>query len=204
LIETPHALVQAYDIATASDRMCGLIFGIADFAATLGVREVVENQNQNFHYAKQSMVVAAKAAGMHAIDNVYLRLVRKGDSPEKVAETERGLREKNIGSASIGMDGTWVIHPQQANICNQCYTPNADQVGHAKRVVELYHEKGGGSMADPETGEMIDEATIKMALMDLAKAAQAGTVTHTYVAAQAAKSKAVTGYDFLEMLRRTA
>jgi citrate lyase subunit beta/citryl-CoA lyase len=95
LIETPHALVKAYDIATASDRMCGLIFGIADFAANLGVREIVENQNQNFHYAKQSMVVAAKAAGLHAVDNVYLRLWRKEDSPERVAELQRGLREKN-------------------------------------------------------------------------------------------------------------
>jgi len=52
LVETPQALFKAYDIATASDRMCGLVFGIADFAANLGVREIVENQNQNFHYAK--------------------------------------------------------------------------------------------------------------------------------------------------------
>src|SRR5262249_12631436 len=43
LIETPQALVNAYAIATASPRMCGLIFGIADFAATLGIREIVEN-----------------------------------------------------------------------------------------------------------------------------------------------------------------
>jgi citrate lyase subunit beta / citryl-CoA lyase len=204
LIEIPSALVKAYDIAMASDRMCGLIFGIADFAATLGVREIVENQNQNFHYAKQSMVVAAKAAGLHAIDNVFLRLVRKDDSPEKVAETEAALRHKNVGSASLGMDGTWVIHPQQAKICNECFSPNAEQMKYAKRVTELYHEKGGGSMADPETGEMIDEATIKIALMDLAKAAQAGEVTWEYLKDQAAKSKAITGYDILEMMRRTA
>jgi citrate lyase subunit beta / citryl-CoA lyase len=203
LIETPHALVKAYDIASASDRMCGLIFGIADFAATLGVREIVDNQNQNFHYAKQSMVVAAKAAGLHAVDNVYLRLVRKDDTPEKVKEVEAGLRHKNIGSANLGMDGTWVIHPQQAKICNECYSPNEEQVKYAKRVLDLYHVKGGGSMADPETGEMIDEATIKMSLMDLAKAAQDGAVTWEYLKDQAAKSRAVTGYDILEMMKRT-
>ena len=67
------------------------------------------------------------------------------------------------------MDGTWVIHPQQAEIANACYTPSDEQVDEARRVVKLYHEKGGGSMADPKTGEMIDEATIKIALMDLAK-----------------------------------
>ena len=204
LIEIPKALVRAYDIAAASDRMAGLIFGIADFAATMGIREIVERQNQNFHYAKQSMVVAAKAAGLHAIDNVYLRFPRKENTPEQNAAIEKGLREKNEGSAALGMDGTWVIHPAQAKICNECFTPNAEQVAYAKRVCDVYHHKGGGSMPDPETGEMIDEATIKIALMDLAKAAQAGTVTYEYLAGQAAKSKAITGYDILEVMRRVA
>ncbi len=204
LIETPQALLKAYEIATASDRMCGLIFGIADFAANIGVREVVDGQNQHFHYAKQAMVVAAKAAGLHAVDNVYLRLIRKDDPPARVAEVERGLREKNVGSQNLGMDGTWVIHPQQAKICNECFSPNAEQITYAKRVVELYHQNGGGSMADPTNGEMIDEATIKIALMDLAKAVQAGEISADYLAAQAAKSTAVTGYDILAVMGRVA
>jgi len=204
LVETPQALVKAYEIATASDRMCGLIFGIADFAANLGVREIVENQNQNFHYAKQAMVVAAKAAGLHAVDNVFLRLWRKEDSPERVNELQRGLREKNLGAANLGMDGTWVIHPQQAPICNECYTPSSEQVEEARRVIQLYHERGGGSMADPKTGEMIDEATIKIALMDLAKGAQAGMVPQSELREWSEKSTSVTGYDILELMRRVA
>jgi citrate lyase subunit beta / citryl-CoA lyase len=204
LIETPQSLINAYAIATASERMCGLIFGIADFAANLGVREIVENQNQNFHYAKQSMVVAAKAAGLHAVDNVYLRLWRKEDSAERVAELQRGLREKNVGAANLGMDGTWVIHPQQAPICNECYSPSRDQVDEARRVVRLYHEKGGGSMADPKSGEMIDEATIKIALMDLAKGAQGGMVEQAELKDWSEKSRSVTGYDILEFMRRVA
>jgi len=163
---------------------------------------VVKNQNINFLYAKQAVVVAAKAAGLHAVDNVYLPLWRKDDSPEKVAEIEAGLREKNVGAASLGMDGTWVIHPQQAQIANECYTPTDKQVQYATRVLDLYHAKGGGSMPDPETGEMIDEATIKIALMDLAKAVQAGTVSAAYLAEQAAKSKGITGYDILEQMKR--
>lgn len=202
LIETPQGLVKAYEIATASDRMAGLVFGIADFAATLGVREIVKNQNVNFHYSKQAVVVAAKAAGLHAIDNVYLPLWRKDDPQEKVAEIEAGLRDKNVGAAGLGMDGTWVIHPQQAQIANECYTPTDKQVQYGKRVLDLYHAKGGGSMPDPETGEMIDEATIKIALMDLAKAVQAGTVSASYLSEQAAKSKAITGYDILEQMKR--
>ena len=204
LIETPKALIHAYDIARASERMAGLIFGIADFAATMGIREIVENQNRDFHYAKQSMVVAAKAAGLHAIDNVYLRFPRKENTAAQNQSIEMGLREKNEGSALIGMDGTWVIHPAQAKIANECFTPTAEQLAHARRVCELYHEKGGGSMPDPETGEMIDEATVKIALVDLAKAAQAGLVSYEYLAEQAAKSKAITGYDILEVMRRVA
>ncbi|MFZ0886831.1 MAG: CoA ester lyase [Candidatus Binataceae bacterium] len=204
LIETPQALVKAYEIATASDRMCGLVFGIADLAATLGVREIVENQNQNFHYAKQATVVAAKAAGLHAIDNVYLRLWRADEPPERVEQLKRGLREKNIGAANLGMDGTWVIHPQQAEIANACYTPTQAQVDQARRLVRLYHEKGGGSMADPKSGEMIDEATIKMGLMDLAKGCQAGMVSDAELKDWSQKSKAITGYDILELMRRVA
>ncbi len=204
LIETPHSLIKAYEIATASDRMCGLIFGIADFAANIGVREIVERQNENFHYAKQATVVAAKAAGLHAVDNVYLRLWRREDSPERVAELQRGLREKNVGAANLGMDGTWVIHPQQAPICNECYTPSKEQVEEARRVIRLYHEKGGGSMADPKTGEMIDEATIKIALMDLAKGAQAGMVDQVELKDWSEKSRSITGYDILELMRRVA
>jgi citrate lyase subunit beta/citryl-CoA lyase len=202
LIETPHALIRAYDIASASDRMAGLVFGIADFAANLGIREIVEDQNRNFHYCKQAVVVAAKAAGLHAIDNVYLRLMRKDDPPERVAEIERGLREKNIGAANLGMDGTWVIHPQQAEIANACFSPTAEQLDEARRVVKLYHEKGGGSMADPKTGDMIDEATIKIALMDLAKGVQMGLVSAEELADWSARSHEITGYDILQLMRR--
>lgn len=204
LIETPQALVRAYDIAAASDRMCGLIFGIADFAANLGVREIVENQNQNFHYAKQAMVVAAKAAGLHAVDNVYLRLWRKEDSPERVRELQDALRAKNVGAANLGMDGTWVIHPQQAEIANACFSPSREQVAEGLRVIKLYHAKGGGSMADPQSGEMIDEATIKIALMDLAKGVQAGYLEQRELAEWAEKSRSVTGYDILQFMRRVA
>lgn len=204
LIETPHALVHAYDIAMASDRMAGLVFGIADFAANLGIRDIVENQNINFLYSKQAVVVAAKAAGLHAVDNVFLRLWKNTDAPERIAQLKGELRAKNVGAANLGMDGTWVIHPQQAEIANACFTPTAEQVEEARRVIKLYHEKGGGSMADPKTGEMIDEATIKIALMDLAKGAQAGLVSDAELREWSAKSRDITGYDILELMRRVA
>lgn len=197
LIERPHALVHAYEIATASPRMAGLIFGIADYTAELGADPdlMLEGQNQYFYYEKKAVVTAAKAAGLHAIDNVYLRIWRKEDSPETIREVEEGLRRKNMGAAAIGMDGTWVIHPQQAAIANDCFTPTDKQIAEAKHQLEFYHAHGGGSMFDPKTGQMIDEATAKIALMIVAKAYMAGKVDKEYVDSMAEKSRAITGYD---------
>ena len=204
LIETPLGLVNAYRIATASDRMVGLIFGIADFAAALGIYENVANQNQNFHYAKQATVVAAKAAGLHAIDNAFLTLIRR-DTPEEEADHIREeLRQKNIGARDLGMDGTWVIHPQQADISNQVFTPDDAQIEKAKLTLDYYHKAGGGALMVPETGEFHDEATIKGLLMQLAKAVQAGALDAEWLAEQAAKSAAVTGYDILTTMKRSA
>ena len=143
------------------------------------------------------MITAAKAAGLHAIDNVYLGLWRKDDTPERIKEVEDGLRKKVQGSALIGMDGTWVIHPQQAVISNEAFTPNEEQVKAAKHQLDFYHEMGGGSMFDPETGEMIDEATAKIALMRVSKAYLAGLVDKDYLDSMAEKSKSITGYDIL-------
>lgn len=199
LIERPRALEQAYEIATASPRMAGLIFGIADYAAELGAdpNSLLDKQNDVFYYEKKATVTAAKAAGLHAIDNVYLRIYRKSDDQETVREVEEGLRNKNIGAAQIGMDGTWVIHPQQAQIANECYTPTDKQIEEAKHQLDFYHEHGGGSMFDPETGQMIDEATAKIALMRISKAYVAGLVNQDYVNSMAEKSREITGYDIL-------
>ncbi len=100
------------------------------------------------------------------------------------------------------MDGTWVIHPQQAEIANDVFTPTDEQIESAKGAIEYYHEVGGGSIYNPNTQEFDDEATIKAKLMDLAKAVQAGKLDAAWLAAQSAKSKEVTGYDILEVMGR--
>jgi len=197
LIERPHALEHAYEIATSSPRMAGLIFGIADYTAELGGDPdlLLDRQNEIYYYEKKAVVTAAKAAGLHAIDNVYLRIWRRDDNPEVVRKVEEGLRRKNEGAAAIGMDGTWVIHPQQVGISNECYTPTETQLKEAKYQLDFYHEQGGGSMFDPKTGQMIDEATAKIALMRVSKAYMAGLVEKEYVDSMAEKSKSITGYD---------
>lgn len=202
LIESALGLLNAYRIATASDRMAGLIFGSADFAASIGAREGGEGQSPASLFARQSVVVAAKAAGLHAIDCVYFRLTRKDTPPEEARRIEERLRRKNEEAVAMGMDGSWIIHPQQAEIVNECYSPSANEIEAAARAVEAYHRLGGGSMFNPETGDFEDEATIKVKLTLLAKGVQAGRVTREYVAKLAAKSKAITGYDILKMAGR--
>lgn len=204
LIETPLAITNAYRIAIASPRMVGLIFGIADFSAAIGVREMVKDQNQNFHYAKQAVVVAAKAAGLHAIDNAFLTITRRGATEDEVASVNEELRKKNTGAANLGMDGTWVIHPQQVEIANDCFTPNDQEIGAAQQAVDYYHENGGGALMHPDTGEFLDEAVIKGKLMHLAKGVQGGRVDPEYLTEVARKSMEVSGYDILEMMRRIA
>ncbi len=204
LIVTPIAIVNAYKIATASDRMAGLIFGIADFASAMGIKENVENQNVNFHYAKQATVVAAKAAGLHAIDNAWLKLWRK-DMPEaEVEKIQSGIRHKNETSAALGMDGTWVIHPQQAAVSNEVFSPSYEDIEEAKHAIVYYHEQGGGAVYDPKYGKFHDEATIKGVLMELAKGVQAGKVDGEFLDTMAKKSEEVTGYNILEMMKRVA
>lgn len=204
LIETPLAVENAYRIATASDRMSGLIFGIADFASAMGVSEMVKDQNVNFHYAKQRTVVAAKAAGLHAIDNAFLTLIRRDTPDDQRARIEEDLREKVEGSAALGMDGTWVIHPQQAEISNAAFTPTPAALEEARHALTFYHEQGGGAIYDAEYGKFHDEATIKGLLMQLAKGVQAGAVEPAFLEDMARRSAEVSGYDILEMMKRVA
>lgn len=188
LIETALGVENAYRIATASDRMASLIFGIADYAADIGIAEAMEGQNLRFLYAKQRVVNAAKAAGLDAIDNVHL----------KIHDIE-GLRQVADESAGYGFDGKWAITPGHVAVINAAFSPSLQQLEQAKRVVRLYEDadqQGLGSLLDPDTGEMIDEATIKMALKLLLKGLRAGMVESDFLR-HSLRSAGATGYNFL-------
>ena len=188
LIETAMGVENAFRIAQASDRMAALIFGIADYAADIGVAEAMEHQGIRFLYAKQRVVNAAKAAGLDAIDNVHIRF-RDLDGLTRVAQE----------SAGYGFDGKWAIHPSHLPIINAAFAPTEAQIAQAKKVVGLYEEadrRGQGSLVDPDTGDMIDEATIKMAFKLLLKGYRAGLIDEMFLG-QARRSASHTGYNFL-------
>jgi citrate lyase subunit beta/citryl-CoA lyase len=187
LIETAQAVENAYQIAQASDRMASLVFGIADYAADIGIADAYHNQNIRFLYAKQRVINAAKAAEIDAIDNVHLQ----------IADLE-ALKVMSDESAGYGFDGRWALTPRHLEIINAAYTPTDEQLEHAKKVVVLYEEadeQGLGAIVDPDNGEMIDEATIKIAFKQLLKGFKAGKVEEDFLK-KAARSATHTGYNF--------
>src|SRR5439155_15511629 len=100
LIETALGVENAFRIAVASTRLASLVFGIADYAADVGIADAYTEQNIRFLFAKQRIVNAAKAAGLDAIDGVHLQ----------VHDLE-ALRRYSSESAGYGFDGRWAITP---------------------------------------------------------------------------------------------
>jgi len=155
----------------ASPRLVSLVFGPADFMASIGMRSLtVGGQPEGYpfdahHYALMRMLVAAKAAGLQAIDGPYAKI---GDLD--------GLRAAATGVAALGYDGKWVLHPGQVDVVNEVFTPAPADYARAVRILDAYEratevDGRGAVMLDDE---MIDEASRKMAQVIAAKGAAAG------------------------------
>jgi|SRR5215469_14060485 len=170
-IEDAAGLAAVEAIAAASGRLVSLVFGPADFMASIGMRSLtVGGQPAGYeadahHYALMRILVAARAAGLQALDGPYAR----------IHDTE-GLRRAAASAAALGYDGKWVLHPAQVETVNEAFTPTAGEYARAVRILDAYDhateaDSTGAVMLD---GEMIDEASRKMALMVAAKGEAAG------------------------------
>jgi citrate lyase subunit beta/citryl-CoA lyase len=170
-IEDAAGLNNVEAIAAASPRLVSLVYGPADFMASIGMRSLtVGGQPEGYaydanHYTHMRILVAAKANGLQAIDGPYAR----------IRDTE-GLRVAAAGVAALGYDGKWVLHPGQVDVINQTFTPDPADYARALRILDAYDhatttESRGAVMLDDE---MIDEASRKMALMIAAKGNAAG------------------------------
>jgi citrate lyase subunit beta/citryl-CoA lyase len=170
-IEDAAGLAAVEAIAAASRRLVSLVFGPADFMASIGMRSLtVGGQPAGYeadahHYALMRMLVAARAAGLQAIDGPYARI-----------HDSEGLRKAATSVAALGYDGKWVLHPAQVDVVNEVFTPSAADYARAVRILDAYEratgvDKTGAVMLDDE---MIDEASRKMALMIAAKGEAAG------------------------------
>lgn len=171
-IEDARGLATVDQIAGASSRLAALVFGPADFMANLGMRSlrigaqpVGYSGGDAFHYAHLRILVAARAAGLQAIDGPYAAI---GDLA--------GLTSAATSVAALGYDGKWVLHPDQIDPVNEAFSPSQDEYDRAGRILAAYDaatsvQHRGAVMLD---GEMIDEASRKLALTTAARGRAAG------------------------------
>ena len=173
-IETARGLLDIDAIAAASPRVEALVFGPADFMASLNMRTLVVGEQppgyevgDAYHYALMRILVTARAHGLQAIDGPYLQ-VRDVD----------GFRRSARASAALGFDGKWVLHPDQIAAGNEVFAPDQADYDRAEAILDAYAHStsaAGGMRGAVMLGdEMIDEASRKMALVVAAKGRAAG------------------------------
>jgi citrate lyase subunit beta/citryl-CoA lyase len=170
-IETATGLRNVYEIAHASDRMETLIFGPADMSASLGLPTVTAGlpmpgyPGDHWHWVLETILVAARDAGLQAIDGPYL-LIKDLD----------GFREMSMRARALGYDGKWALHPGQIDVLNEVFTPTQDEYDKAEALLEAYKhatevERMGAVMFG---NEMIDEASRKMGVQFAERGRAAG------------------------------
>ena len=158
LIETARGLRDAHEIASSSPRLEALILGPADMSVSLGFPSPEEGTHWDF--VRGAVLVAARAAGLQAIDGPYLQV----DDPE-------GLEKSAMLARKLGFDGKWALHPAQVEILDYLFTPTAEELGRAHAIFEALDRGDGATTLD---GEMIDEASRKRAEQLLARSRASG------------------------------
>jgi citrate lyase beta subunit len=174
-IETALGMLNVKEIAFASPRLETLVFGIADYGASLtmptsGISGHGDAEEQypghRWHFPLSRMVMAAKAAGLAAIDAPF------GDFKD-----ETGLKKSCQQAASLGYDGKWAIHPAQLDTINETFTPSAEDISRAQIILKAYEAvKASGEGATALDGKMVDAASVRLAQVTYEQARRLGLV----------------------------
>jgi citrate lyase subunit beta / citryl-CoA lyase len=174
LIEEVEGLANAEEIAAASARLDALIFGVGDFSLSQGARvdtnfvPLGEYPGDFWHYARNKVIVAARIAGIDAIDAPYPDF-------RDLEGYERDARRASL----LGYTGKWAIHPGQVPVANAVYSPTAEEIALAERNVAAYREaEASGRGAVGVNGVLVDAAHVKMAEATLARAALIASDRH--------------------------
>lgn len=163
LVETAAGLVHVDEIAAASAPLEALIVGYADLAASLGRSASADYPGDRWHFVRETLLVAARAAGLQAIDGPHLDI---SDLAGLAAEAER--------ARALGFDGKWALHPSQIEPINRAFTPAEAELKRATSILEALAAAEKGRRALMLEGEMIDEASAKLALLVVSRARAAG------------------------------
>lgn len=175
-IENAQGLINVDAIAQASPRVETIIFGPADFMASINMKSLVVGEQppgydvgDAYHYILMRILMAARAYDKQAIDGPYLAI-----------KDVEGYRRVAGRSAALGFDGKWVLHPDQIAAANEVFSPRQEDYDHAELILDAYDyytsAEGGAKGAVMLGDEMIDEASRKMALVVSAKGRAAGMV----------------------------
>jgi citrate lyase subunit beta/citryl-CoA lyase len=170
-IETARGLINVEEICAASPRMETIIFGPADFAASVempvltGGVQIPEYPGDHFHYVFSKILMAGRANGLQVIDGPFLK-IRDSDA----------FRDYCQRTKILGYDGKWALHPDQVAILNEIFSPTQEQFDRAWDILDAYAQategehKGAVMFGD----EMIDEASRKMAIKFVSRGQRAG------------------------------
>lgn len=181
LVESALGLTHIDAIAAASDRIESLHLGPGDYCASIGARTLSiggphpgygvltdadadgrrrMHWNDLFHYVHCRLIVAARARGLRPVDGPFADF-----------RDREGFRAAAMRAAVLGCDGKWVIHPDQVAAANEIFTPSADEVARARRILEaMAGAQAAGAGAVTLDGRMIDVASIRQAEVLVRKA----------------------------------
>jgi len=159
--ETAGSVFEMGGYRDCSPRLAALTWGSEDLAGDIGAREIRTGNGftEPFALARSLALFGASAAGVAAIDTVFADF-RDPD----------GLRAEARRAARDGFAGKLAIHPAQVPVINAAFTPTAEEVEMADRVIEAVEQGGGVAQVD---GRMVDLAHVRQARRVLARAALA-------------------------------
>ncbi|HHY52916.1 MAG TPA: citrate (pro-3S)-lyase subunit beta [Clostridiales bacterium] len=159
-IESAAGVLNAREIAMASPRLIGIALGAEDFVTDL--KTTRSEDGIELLFARSAILLAARAAGIDAIDTVYSDV-----------NNEEGLRKEVKLIRQLGFDGKSIINPRQINVVHEVFTPTKKDIDHALAVLEAIKEaerKGSGVIS--LNGKMVDRPIVLRAerVISLAKA----------------------------------
>jgi len=159
LIESVKGIFNVDDIVFSSKRICAVGFGAADYLRDFGRSYFSISPDQiELLYPRARLAIAARAAGLPAVDTPFLGLI---------IDKEGLTKEANI-ALSLGFKGKMCIHPAHIEILNKIFSPSEKDVEMARKIIKAYEEaKARGLGATSLEGRMIDEVTYKMAVETL-------------------------------------
>ena len=147
-IESALGIVNAYDIAIASKRMMGIALGAEDYCANLKTQRTPGGAE--LLLARETIVVAARAAGIDALDTVYSNL----------NDMETFRKEVEL-IKTLGFDGKSIINPRQIEVVNEVFAPKPKEIEKAQTIIAAIKEaerRGSGVIA--VNGKMVDRPVV--------------------------------------------